>query len=132
RMVRHAGRVITCSHYMRGHVAAVFGVASKRITVVPNAIDPRDLEPVETDLPSLRRRFAAPDERLVLLVGRLVYEKGFHLALDALAPVVRRLGDVRFVVAGTGTAEAELKRQSRRLGLQRHGSFLGWIGDDML
>jgi len=36
------------------------------------------------------------------------------------------------VIAGTGTAEAELKRQARRLGLTRHGSFLGWIGDDML
>jgi glycogen(starch) synthase len=132
RMVRRADRVITCSHYMRGHVATVFGLAPRRITVVPNAIDPRDLEPVETDLPALRRRFAAPHERLVLLVGRLVYEKGFHLALDALAPVIRRLGNVRFVVAGTGTAEGELKRQARRLGLSRHGSFLGWVGDDML
>ena len=87
--------------------------------MIPNGIDPRDLEPVADDLPALRARFAGPDERLVLLVGRLVYEKGFHLALDALAPVVRRLGDVRFVVAGTGTAEAELKRQARRLGLAR-------------
>jgi glycogen(starch) synthase len=132
RMVRRADRVITCSHYMRGHVSAVFGVAPARITVVPNAIDPRDLEPVVADLPALRRRFAAPDERLVLLVGRLVYEKGFHLALDALAPVIRRLDKVRFVVAGTGTAEAELKKQAQRLGLSRHGSFLGWVGDDML
>jgi glycogen(starch) synthase len=39
---------------------------------------------------------------------------------------------VRFVVAGTGTAEAELKKQARRLGLARHGTFLGWVGDDML
>jgi glycogen(starch) synthase len=36
------------------------------------------------------------------------------------------------VVAGTGTAEQELKRQARRLRLARHGTFLGWIGDDML
>jgi glycogen synthase len=131
-MVRRADRVITCSRYMQSHVSTVFGVPPRRISVIPNGIDPRDLEPVADDLPALRARFARPDERLVLLVGRLVYEKGFHLALDALAPVVKRLGNVRFVVAGTGTAEAELKRQSRRLGLTRHGSFLGWIGDDML
>jgi glycogen(starch) synthase len=131
-MVRRADHVITCSRYMRSHVASVFGVSPHRITAVPNGIDPRDLEPVVGDLSGLRARFAAPDERLVLLVGRLVYEKGFHLALDALAPVIRRLGDVRFVVAGTGTAEAELKRQARRLGLASHGSFLGWVGDDML
>ena len=65
-------------------------------------------------------------------MGRLVYEKGFHLALDALAPVIKTLGNVRFVVAGTGTAEAELRRQAWRLGLHRKGVFLGWVGDDML
>jgi glycogen synthase len=132
QMVRSADRVITCSRYMRSHVALVFGIAPTRITVVPNGIDPRDLEPVAPDLDALRAGFAGPDELLVLLVGRLVYEKGFHLALDALAPVIRKHGDVRFVVAGTGTAEAELKRQARRLRLMHHGSFLGWVGDDML
>jgi glycogen(starch) synthase len=131
-MVRRADRVITCSEFMRRHVARVFGVAPRRITAIQNAIDPRDLEPVADDLDGLRARFAAPDERLVLMVGRLVYEKGFHVALDALAPVINRLGNVRFVVAGTGTAEQELKRQARRLRLARHGTFLGWTGDDML
>jgi glycogen(starch) synthase len=131
-MVRCADRVITCSEFMRTHVASVFAVSPRRITTIQNAIDPGDLEPVAEDLDRLRRRFATPDERLVLMVGRLVYEKGFHVALDALASVIRRQRNVRFVVAGTGTAEQELKRQARRLGLTRHGTFLGWIGDDML
>jgi glycogen(starch) synthase len=131
-MVRSADHVITCSRYMRSHVASVFGVPATGITAIQNGIDPTDLEPIAHDLPELRARFAKPDERLVLLVGRLVYEKGFHLALDALAPVIRKLGGVRFVVAGTGTAEAELRRQAWRLGLSRKGAFLGWVGDDML
>jgi glycogen(starch) synthase len=131
-MVRSADHVITCSRYMRSHVASVFGVRPSRITAMQNGIDPRDLEPVAPDLPKLRARYARADERLVLLVGRLVYEKGFHLALDALAPVIRKLGGVRFVVAGTGTAEAELRRQAWRLGLSRKGVFLGWVGDDRL
>jgi glycogen synthase len=131
-MVRRADGVITCSRFMHSHVATVFGVRPEKITVIPNGIDPDDLEPVVEDLASLRASYAGADERLVLLVGRLVYEKGFHLALDALAPVIRSLGNVRFVVAGTGTAESELKRQARRLGLMRHGTFLGWVGDDML
>ena len=67
------------------------------------------------DLPRLRAKFAAPDEKLVLLVGRLVYEKGFHLALDALPGLIRRVGKVRFLIAGSGTAEAELKEQAERL-----------------
>jgi glycogen(starch) synthase len=131
-MVRSADHVITCSRYMRVHVANVFGVPPSKITAIPNGVDPSDLEPIEPDLPALRARYAAPDQLLVLLVGRLVYEKGFHLALDALAPILRGRVGVRFVVAGTGTAEAELKRQAKQLGLAGHGVFLGWIGDDML
>src|SRR5205823_654655 len=37
-----------------------------------------------------------------------------------------------FIVAGSGTAEQELRDQAGVLGLDAHGSFLGWIGDDML
>jgi glycogen(starch) synthase len=134
RMVRDADRVIACSEYMREHVAEAFGIARGSVTVIPNGIDPTDLQPLE-DLPRLRARFAAPGEKLVLLVGRLVHEKGFHLALDALGGpdgLVKRLGGVRFLVAGSGTAEAELKAQARRLGLMGHGSFIGWSGDEML
>jgi glycogen(starch) synthase len=132
-MVRRSDHVITCSEFMRSHVRSVFGASPERVTAIPNGIDPRDLAPAgEEDLARLRAQFAQPEDRLVLMVGRLVYEKGFHLALDALAPVVRRLGNVRFVVAGTGTAEAELKRQARRLRLSRYGTFLGWVGDDKL
>jgi glycogen synthase len=130
-MARRADRVITCSHYMRGHVADVYGLDEARISVIPNGIDPAELVPVD-DLDTLRSRFAAPDERLILLVGRLVYEKGFQLALDALPGLIRRMGNLRFLVAGSGTHENELRRQARRLGLMRHGTFLGWIGDDVL
>jgi glycogen(starch) synthase len=130
-MAHRADSVITCSHYMRGHVADIFDIDESRITVIPNGIDPADLRPVG-DLEALRREFAAPQERLVVLVGRLVYEKGFQLALDALPGVIERVGNVRFLVAGSGTHEHELKAQAERLGLLEHGSFLGWIGDDAL
>ncbi len=130
-MARRADHVITCSHYMRGHVADVYEIDERRVTVIPNGIDPADLQPV-ADLDELRARFATPADRLVLLVGRLVYEKGFQIALDALPQVIRRAGRVRFLIAGSGTHQAELEQQARRLGLMRHGTFLGWIGDDVL
>jgi glycogen(starch) synthase len=82
RMVRGADGVITCSAYMREHVADAFGIAAGRVPVIPTGSTHRP--PAVADLPRLRARFAAPDEKLVLLVGRLVYEKGFHLALEAM------------------------------------------------
>jgi glycogen(starch) synthase len=123
--------VITCSAYMREHVADIYGLEEEAIAVIGNGIDPAELVPVD-DLDTLRSRFARPDERLVLLVGRLVYEKGFQLALEALPGLIERVGNVRFLVAGSGTAEAELHEQAHDLGLDEHGTFLGWIGDDVL
>jgi glycogen(starch) synthase len=130
-MARSADGVIVCSYYMRGHVADIFDIDEGRVTVIPNGVDPSELQP-SGDLQALRSEFARPNEKLVLLVGRLVYEKGFQLALDALPDVIDRVGNVRFLVAGSGTHEAELKAQAERLGLMKHGTFLGWIGDDVL
>jgi glycogen(starch) synthase len=130
-MAHRADAVIVCSYYMRGHVADIFDIDERRVAVIPNGVDPSELRPTG-DLQTLRREFARPHERLVLLVGRLVYEKGFQLALDALPSVIERVGNVRFLVAGSGTHEAELKAQAERLGLSAHGTFLGWIGDDVL
>lgn len=130
-MSNRAERVITCSYYMREHVCDIYDLDEAHVTVIPNGIDPMDLQPVD-DLDTLRGNFAATDERLVLLVGRLVYEKGFQLALDALGPIIEKLGNVRFLVAGSGTHEEQLKTQAAELGLLEHGTFLGWIGDDVL
>jgi glycogen synthase len=130
-MARRADAVIVCSYYMRGHVADIFDIDERRVAVIPNGVDPTELRPTG-DLQALRSEFAAPHEKLVLLVGRLVYEKGFQLALDALPDVIEQVGNVRFLVAGSGTHEQELKAQAERLGLTKHGTFLGWIGDDAL
>ncbi len=130
-MARSADAVIVCSYYMRGHVADIFDIDERRIVVIPNGIDPSEMRPAG-DLQAMRLEFAEPHEKLVLFVGRLVYEKGFQLALEALPSVVEQVENVRFLVAGSGTHEAELKAQAQRLGLSEHGSFLGWIGDDVL
>jgi glycogen(starch) synthase len=116
---------------MREHVADIYGLEEGRVAVIPNGIDPADLEPVQ-DLAAMRAAFAAPDEKLVLLVGRLVYEKGFQFALEALPRLIERVGNVRFIIAGSGTHEAELRKQAADLGLAGHGTFVGWIGDDVL
>ena len=116
-ITNRSNRVITCSHYMREQVADIFGVEEGRISVIPNGIDPDDLpeQPAE-DLARLRSEFAAPEEKLVLLIGRLVYEKGFQLALEAMPRVIEEAPGTRFLVAGSGTHEAELKRQAAGAG----------------
>jgi glycogen(starch) synthase len=130
-VTNRADAVIACSSYMREHIVDIYALDEDAVTVIPNGIDPDDLRPMD-NLDEMRAQYAAPDEKLVLLVGRLVYEKGFQVALEALPELIDRVGKVRFIVAGSGTHEQELKQQAADLGLMQHGTFVGWIGDDVL
>lgn len=130
-IVNRADAVIACSAYMRDHIADIYAIEENAVAVIPNGIDPDDLRPMD-NLEELRASFAEPDEKLVLLVGRLVYEKGFQVALEALPSMIEHVGKLRFLIAGSGTHEAELKAQAAELGLMEHGTFVGWIGDDVL
>lgn len=126
-------RVIACSLFMKEQIAEIFAVEPEKVTVIPNGIDPDDLPPEDpAALATLRSEFAEPDQNLVLLIGRLVYEKGFQLALEAMPEVISKVPNTRFLVAGSGTHETELHKQAEELGLMEHGTFLGWIGDDVL
>jgi glycogen(starch) synthase len=132
-IANRSDRVIACSYYMREQIADIFGVEEERVTVIPNGIDADDLQPHdEPELRRLRAEFAGPDQKLVLLIGRLVYEKGFQLALEAMPSLIEAVPGTRFLVAGSGTHEPELRKQAADLGLMEHGTFLGWIGDDVL
>jgi glycogen(starch) synthase len=132
-ITNRADRVIVCSFYMREQVADIFGVPQERVAVIWNGIDPEDLQPhPDPELERLRAQFAAPEEKLVLLIGRLVYEKGFQLALEAMPALIEAVPGSRFLVAGSGTHEEALLAQAAALGLMDHGTFLGWIGDDVL
>ena len=98
-------RVIACSAYMQEQIADIFAVAPGRITVIPNGIDPADLpQPDAAELARLRSGFAAPEERLVLLIGRLVYEKGFQLALEAMPRLIAAVPGTALITRGIASS----------------------------
>lgn len=90
---------------------------ASRSSVVLNALDPSPLAP--TPLP-----FSPP---VLLLLGRVVRDKGFDLALEALPAILRRHPQARLVVAGAGPALPELQALSRSAGLEEQVRFLGWV-----
>ena len=130
-MAHRADSVITCSHYMRGHVADIFDIDERRITVIPNGIDPADLRPVGRPAVAARAvRRARAEARAARRAARL--REGLP-ARARRASGSDRAGRRRALPGRRlGTHEAELKAQAERLGLSEHGVFLGWIGDDAL
>ena len=78
----------------------------KRIEVLPTGIDLASFQ-AASRLESRARLGIAPEERLVLWVGRLGREKNPRLALEAFA---RLPDETRMLIVGEGTERASLER----------------------
>jgi colanic acid/amylovoran biosynthesis glycosyltransferase len=66
----------------------------------------------------------------VLVVGRLVSEKGYSLLLEALADVVARGRDVTLEIVGEGPAGEALRARAGALGVAERVQWLGAVGQD--
>jgi glycogen synthase len=123
-LTERSAAVITCSGAMRNEVSTLFGLASDRLTVVPNGIDPAGWQVSAGQRRAARHRLGA-DGPLLVYAGRLVHEKGVQDLLDALPTLRRRHRGLRLVIAGTGVHEAELQDLARR---RRLGNAVQWLG----
>ncbi len=125
-----AWRVIVTSYYMAHEIVAYFGEPYDKIDVVPNAVSVAAFDAYDgNDLRAFRRRYVADDEFLVFHVGRIVYEKGLHILVEAAPAILAQMPGVKFVIAGKGPMVDELRLQARRLGVGDQFYFTGFIDD---
>lgn len=70
-----------------------------------------------------------PELCRMLYLGVLIPRKGLGDLLDAVLLLKQRgeLGRRRFVIAGSGEEEEQLKRRTKELGLEEEVSFAGWV-----
>jgi glycogen(starch) synthase len=130
-LVYEAWRVIACSHHMAREVQTYFHAPAEKIDVVPNGIASHSNGRFsEGDLAICRSRYAAHGQRIVFAVGRLVYEKGFHLLVAAVPHILSEFPDTQFVIAGRGPEALHLAQQASRLGVDDHVTFPGFISDE--
>ena len=82
------------------------------------------------ETPPLRPESLPPNPPQLLCLGRLVPEKGFDLALTALASLIERFPHIRLVIAGDGPGRTGLEQQAAKLGLTHVVDFVGWVAPD--
>ena len=105
-----------------------FSDAVDKLRIIPNGVYPEIFE-VSGDLQKVRRNYVADDERMVFYVGRLVREKGLGVLVEAIPHVLRRFDKVKFIIAGRGPYEHELKERCYQLGIFQRVYFTGYIDD---
>ena len=81
---------------------------------------------VEKDY-DFRRQYAADNEKIILFMGRLVYEKGVQHLISAMPKILKNYHDAKLVIAGKGGMLDELKAQVEAMGLGQKVYFTGYL-----
>ncbi|MBX5328138.1 MAG: glycosyltransferase family 4 protein [Candidatus Bathyarchaeota archaeon] len=127
-----AWKVVCCSNYMVSHVQWAFGLPADKLVMIPNGVDTEAYTKVEhSDLHSFRSKFALPEEKIVLFVGRLVYEKGVQVLVNAIPKVLEKV-NAKFVIVGNGYMKEQLSGIIKGLGLSHKVLFTGFVDDETL
>ncbi|WP_077714800.1 glycosyltransferase family 4 protein [Desulforamulus ferrireducens] len=121
-------RVICCSYYMQGQLKHIFQLPEDKMRVIPNGVDPEKLRPDPQSKVS-REQYAAPQEKIVYYMGRLVPEKGVQVLIEAIPKVLHYHPATKFIIAGTGPFENELKQRAAQLGIANRIYFVGYVND---
>jgi glycosyltransferase involved in cell wall biosynthesis len=117
---RRARAVIAASEYAAGRLAQGYGIARRKIQIVP---EPFDFDRWSARLPTAER------EPIVLAVGHAYPRKNLASLLRAWPEVARRRTDARLVVVGHGPEQERLQQ----LALGQHSvDLLGHVGFDEL
>ncbi|MEB3215912.1 MAG: glycosyltransferase family 4 protein [Nostocales cyanobacterium 94392] len=128
-----AWRVIVCSNYMRREVEHSLNSPWDKIDVIYNGIRPEKKQHhQEFHQQDFRRQFAEDNEKIVYYVGRMTYEKGIFVLLNAAPKVLASMeGNVKFVIIGGGNTN-QLKQQAWDLGIWHKCYFTGFMADEYL
>ena len=115
--------VVCQSHAMQQDVCTQAGIEPRRTTVIPN---PLDLNRI-SELAKVDIEDHSVIGRRLIAVGRLSYQKGYDMLIEALS----RCRDLpwHLVILGQGPMEADLRAQLERLGLDNRIELRGFVAN---
>jgi glycosyltransferase involved in cell wall biosynthesis len=120
-----AKRVTAVSATLKDEVMKLYNVPSEKCDVIPNGIVPRQYR-TDIDPGEVKRAYGIhPYAPLVLFIGRLVYQKGPDLFIEAMRNVCRLHWDAQVIVAGEGGMKQLLIERAKDLPV----NFVGYIPD---
>jgi glycosyltransferase involved in cell wall biosynthesis len=127
---RLVDRYIAVSEANATYLVGEKGIPARKVAVVPNGVDLDRFDTRSIDGGQIRRAHGLrPDDRLIVVIGRLEPQKGHTVLLEALPAVAARVPGVRAVLVGEGSLRRELESDAARLGLTSRVTFTGYCAD---
>ena len=123
-----SAEVIATSGILRHEIQHIYGIPDYKITKIPNGIRVGKIRKI-LDPGAIKKSFGIhPCVPVVLFTGRMSYQKGPDLLVEAAAGVLKKR-NVHFVFIGEGELRSACEQRARELGIAEACSFLGYAPD---
>jgi PEP-CTERM/exosortase A-associated glycosyltransferase len=126
RAMRSANHVFTICEGLRSDIVAR-GIASSKVTVIPNAVDIDAFDPGGVPDAQLKSQLGLTGKTVLGFIGSFYAYEGLDLLLDALPRILQLLPDVRVLLVGGGPQDEALKAQAQALGISDKIVFTGRV-----
>lgn len=126
RALKQAAHVFTICEGLRADIVGR-GIASNRVTVIPNAVNVDDFEPGGVPDAALRQQLGLAGATVLGFIGSFYAYEGLDLLLAALPMLLQQRPDLRVLLVGGGPQDAALKAQAQALGVADKVVFTGRV-----
>ena len=107
------------------------GVNPEKIKVIYFGVDTHKFKPGRKD-EKLKMEIAMLNSPTVISLRRMDSRGGVEYLITAIPLVLKEVPETKFVIAGRGSQEAELKQLAKSLGVSDSIRFVGFIANDEL
>lgn len=118
-----ADKVIAVSFRTKDIIVSRYGVNPDKVEVVHNAI-------IKEKTIEKSQSYKTVNEKIVLFLGRITFQKGPFYFLQAAKKVIDRIQNVRFVMAGSGDLLPQVIEKMAELKLLEHFHFTGFLSGE--
>lgn len=108
------------------------GLKSDRIHVIYGGVHPEKFAVNDETVRTLRSDLGLGEEKILLTVSRLMQRKGHHNVIRALPQIAAAVGPVRYLIAGTGPEEDNLRHIAAQHQVSELTHWLGYVPEPQL
>ena len=123
--MRRAGRVVTLCDPLRDEIIAR-GIPAAHVSVVPNAVDPEFLKPLNGEADA-RERLGLNGRFVLGFIGSFYAYEGLDILLAAVPPLAEAIPGLLILLVGGGPDEERLRGIVQETGIESFVRFTGRV-----
>jgi len=126
-----ADRVIVCSQTMKKETQWIHRVPEWKMRVIHNGISFHKFNGFIDPWRDVKSRYGiGPMDPVALFIGRMTYQKGPDMLLEAIPDVLKDYNNAKFIFVGDGYMKAQLEHRARELNVAHAVRFTGYVPED--